>query len=118
MTRGGDEQERLLQLDDGLPDLADAEMFSRAPGQALHTGSQRRQMLRVLAAQVLRGGDGEPVPGQDHGLPEMLDPGAEVVEEPAQLLPWPGQSLFVHNASSPRGASESGRLVACAASAG
>src|SRR5262249_61328923 len=75
-------------------------------------------MLRVLAAQVLRGGDGEPVPGQDHGLPEMLDPGAEVVEEPAQLLAWSGQSLLIHNVSSPRGASESCRLAACAVSAG
>src|SRR5215470_5188937 len=118
MTRGGDEQERLLQLDDGLPDLTDPEMLSRAPGQALHAGGQRRQMLRVLAAQVLRGGDGEPVPGQDHGLPEMLDPFAEVVEEPAQLLAWSGQSLLVHNASSPCGASESCRPAPCAVSAG
>ena len=28
MTRGGDEQECLFQLDDGLPDLTDAEMRS------------------------------------------------------------------------------------------
>src|SRR5262249_56404781 len=75
-------------------------------------------MLRVLAAQVLRGGDGEPVPGQDHGLPEMLDPLAEVVEEPAQLLAWSGQSLLIHNVSSPRGASESCRPAACSVSAG
>src|SRR5262249_13970455 len=102
----------------GLPDLTDPEVFSRSPGQALHPRGQGGQVLRVLAAQVLRGGDGEPVPGQDHGLPEMLDPFAEVVEEPAQLLAGPGQSLFVHNASSTGGASASGRLAACAGPAG
>ena len=30
VTRGGDEQECLFQLDDGLPDLTDAEVFSAA----------------------------------------------------------------------------------------
>src|SRR5215471_11810879 len=118
MTRCGDEEKRLFQLDNRLPDLTDPEMLSRPPGQALHAGGQRRKMLGVLAAQVLRGRDGEPVPGQDHGLPEMLDAFAEVVEEPAQLLAWSGKSLLVHNVSSPCGASESCRPAPCAVSAG
>jgi hypothetical protein len=80
MTRCGNEQERPFQLDDGLPDIAHPEMLSRAPCQALHAGGQSGQMLRVLAAQVLRGGDGEPVPGQDHGLPEIFDALAKIVE--------------------------------------
>src|SRR5215469_16417483 len=73
-------------------------------------------MLGVLAAQVLRGGDRQPVPGQDHSLPEVLDPFAEVVEQPAQLLSGPGRcGLLVHNASSPCGASESCLLTVWAA---
>ena len=63
-----------LQLDDRLPYLAGVELLAGARCQGLQRCGHRRQVLRVLAGQVLRGGDEQPVPGQHHRLAEVLDP--------------------------------------------
>src|ERR1035438_6755348 len=66
-------------------------------------------MLRVLAAEFPGGSDDESVPRQDHDLAEISYPVDEVVEQPAQVRSRPGRALLTHQASSLRGASESGR---------
>ena len=67
VTSGGDEQQGLLQLDDGLAYLPDPEVLARAAGQALHPGGEGGQPLRLIPAQAGGGRDGQAVPGQDHG---------------------------------------------------
>src|ERR1700722_1967333 len=47
----GDEQERRLQLDDRLTRAAAVEMLAKASGQALESGRDGGQMLRILAGQ-------------------------------------------------------------------
>ena len=75
-----DEEQRLLQLDDGLADFADTEALAGAPGQALHRRGQSGQMFGVLAAQVPRCGDDKPVAREDHGFPEVVHTISEIVE--------------------------------------
>ena len=51
LAGGGDEEERRLHLDHGLPYRAAAEVPARAPGEALEAGGDRGQVLGVLAGQ-------------------------------------------------------------------
>src|SRR5215470_348153 len=95
----GHEQEEVVHLDDGLANAAAAEVLAGAPRQALEACRHGGQVLGVLAGESLRGPDGEAVAGQDEGLVDLVDPGDEIVKEPAQVGfgtgAWTGQPLRV-----------------------
>src|SRR5262249_8786611 len=99
VARRGHEQEDVVHLDDGLADAPAAEVLTGAPGEALETGRDGGQVLRILAGEALRSPDGEAVAGQDEGLVDLVDPGDEIVKEPAQVGfgtgAWTGQPLRV-----------------------
>src|SRR5207245_6643686 len=72
-------------LDDGLADAAAAEVLAGAPREALEACRHGRQVLGIFAGEALRGPDGEAVAGEDEGLVDVVDPGDEIVKEPAQV---------------------------------
>src|SRR6266702_7543385 len=100
MTGRAHEQERLFKLDDRLPYVTEPEVLTRAPGQALHAGGERGQMLGVLAAQGLRGRHDQAIAGQDHGPLDLVHAGGEIIKQPAQLLPGSRCVIRVHQCSS------------------
>ncbi len=59
---GGDEQERLVELDDGLADLTGLEVAADALGEAVEAGGDGGQVLAVLPGEVLGGPVGRPSP--------------------------------------------------------
>ena len=75
----------VLELDDRLPHAARREAVAGAGRQALHRRRHRRQVLGVLARQVLRGGDEQAVAGEDHGPAEVGQPVGEIVEQPGKI---------------------------------
>src|SRR5215471_2948412 len=81
----GHEQEQVVHLDDGLANAAAAEVLAGAPRQALEACRHGGQVLGILAGESLRGPDGEAVAGKDEGLVDLVDPGDEIVKEPAQV---------------------------------
>src|SRR6185437_1980802 len=85
LARRDDKEDALLKLDDRLPYPAGLEAVSSAGRQALHGGRHRGQVLRVLARQILGGGDEQAVPRQDHGLPEARYAISQVIEEPGEI---------------------------------
>src|SRR6202050_3006431 len=100
ITGRGDEQECLLEFDDRLAYVTEAEVLTCAPGETLHARGQRSQMLSVLPAQGLGCGDGQAVAGKNHGMLDVVHPGGEVVKQPAQFLAPRG-----HAVRTPHGAS-------------
>src|SRR5256886_4695943 len=95
----GYEQEDVVHLDDGLADAAAAEVLADAPREALEACRHGGQVLGILAVEALRGPDGESVAGEDEGLVDLVDPGDEIVKEPAQVGigtgAWTSQPLRV-----------------------
>src|SRR5262249_55105772 len=95
----GHEQEDVVHLDDGLADAAAAEVLAGAPREALEACRHGGQVLGIFAGEALRGPDGEAVAGEDEGLVDLVDPGDEIVKEPAQVGigagAWTGQPLRV-----------------------
>src|SRR6266545_279764 len=80
-----------------LPQQLSAGLLAGATGQALHPRRQYRQPLRLIPAQPRGRRDSQPVPGQDHGLAEVLNPVGQVVEEPAQVLAGSRSLLLPHD---------------------
>ncbi|CAM5704547.1 hypothetical protein SGLAM104S_07696 [Streptomyces glaucescens] len=62
-----------------------AEVPARAFGEAVEGGGDRGEVLGVLAAQVVRGADGESVVGEHHGVPHFAHPLYQVVQQPVEL---------------------------------
>src|SRR5215475_13465321 len=99
LARRGHEQEDVVHLNDGLADAPAAEVLTGAPCEALETGRDGGQVLSILAGEALRSPDGEAIAGEDEGLVDLVDPGDEIVKEPAQIGlgtgTWTGQPLRV-----------------------
>ncbi len=82
---GRDEEERLVQFDDGLADPAGVEVVADALGEAVEAGGDGGEVLAVLTGQVRRRAGGESVAGEHQRLADAGDALDEFVEQPVQL---------------------------------
>ena len=74
-----DEEKTRCHLDDGLPDVAAAEMPAGAAGQGLESCRQGGQVLRVRLIKTARSAERQPVLGQEYGLLNVRDSEYKIV---------------------------------------
>src|SRR5215472_7446965 len=85
LTGGRHKQKRILHLNDGLAYSSSAKVAAGSAGKALHAGRDCRQVLGILPAEIVGGAGDQAIAGKDHGLVDLMNPGDQVVEQPAQV---------------------------------
>ena len=82
--RGHDEEAR-RHLDDGLADVAAAEVPARAARERLEPGGERGQVLGIGLVEAAGGAEGQAVLRKEHRPRDVRDPHHQVIEQPVEL---------------------------------
>ncbi len=85
VARRGDEEVGVVEHHHGLAHLPRGEAFTGRAGQAVEAGADGGEVLDVPSAHAVRAAQREAVGGEEHGLADVVGPGHEVVEQPAEV---------------------------------